>query len=614
MGKQTMAIRDRKSDPSTRVVGIWIRVSTEDQARGESPEVHEKRARMYAEARDWKVREVYRLEAVSGKAVMHHPEAQRMLTDIRSGHIKGLVFSKIARLARNTKELLDFADAFRDANADMISLQEAIDTSSPAGRLFFTIVAAMAQWEREEIASRVAASVPVRAQLGKPIGGAASFGYQWKDKKLVPDEKEAPIRALMYELFSEHKRKKVVARLLNERGYRTRNGSKFTDTTVDRLLRDPTAKGIYRQNYTRTTDSTKAWELKDESEWVLTPVDAIVSEELWETCNRFLDEQRAGRRKPARQNVHLFTGYAHCVCGSKMYVWAQSPKYICPKCRNKIPMVDLEAVYRDRLSDFLVSPDQIAAHTEAANEALREKQDLLEATLGELRKLEAEDERLYQLYLAESLSKEDFGRRHRPLSERRTQLENELPRVQAQIDVMRISTIAEQAVTADATCLALRWDHFSEPEKRQLIETITDTIVVGKEEVTVDLLYRPSVVGTQRGHAAAAISPIPRKPAGARRAAARTISRRSPGRCSTASTCMSRCRASRPPTSPCRRRPKAAQRSRPASRRRAPYNGRASKATASLPMRRPRASCSTASRRPMPAAASFWRRRRTSCG
>ena len=51
-------------------VGIWIRVSTEDQAKGESPEHHERRARMYAESRGWEVREVYHLEAVSGKSVI----------------------------------------------------------------------------------------------------------------------------------------------------------------------------------------------------------------------------------------------------------------------------------------------------------------------------------------------------------------------------------------------------------------------------------------------------------------------------------------------------------------------------------------------------------------
>ena len=127
-------MREAKAD-DVKTVGIWIRVSTEDQVRGESPEHHERRARAYAEAKGWRVVETYRLDAVSGKAVMGHAEAQRMLADIRSGTITGLVFSKLARLARNTKELLEFAEIFRACGRRAwCSLQEeAIDTSSPAG-------------------------------------------------------------------------------------------------------------------------------------------------------------------------------------------------------------------------------------------------------------------------------------------------------------------------------------------------------------------------------------------------------------------------------------------------------------------------------------------------
>src|SRR3954469_13684595 len=97
----------REHSAQRKAVGIWIRVSTEDQAQGESPQHHEHRAREYAKFNGWAVKEVYDLAGVSGKTVMEHPEAKRMLADLRKGHIKALIFSKLARLARNTRELLE---------------------------------------------------------------------------------------------------------------------------------------------------------------------------------------------------------------------------------------------------------------------------------------------------------------------------------------------------------------------------------------------------------------------------------------------------------------------------------------------------------------------------
>ena len=336
-------------------VGIWIRVSTEDQARGESPEHHEKRARLYAEAKGWDVKTVYHLEAVSGKSVMNHPEAKRMLKEIKEGSVTGLIFSKLARLARNTKELLELSEIFRKESCDLISLSENIDTSTPAGRLFYTMIAAMATWEREEIADRVAASVPIRAKMGKPLGGAASFGYRWKGKDLVIDEKEAPVRKLIYEMFLKYKRKKATASELNKLGYRTRNGSKFSDTTVERLIRDPMAKGVRRANYTKSTGEGKKWVIKDEKDWILIPCPAVVSEGLWNDCNNVLDAQYKRRVKLGPRPVYLLSGFITCHCSNKMYVYHQAPVFVCKKCKNRIAVSDIDEIYHTQLKSFLLT-------------------------------------------------------------------------------------------------------------------------------------------------------------------------------------------------------------------------------------------------------------------
>lgn len=489
-----VAVPPPKSIDAKRV-GIWVRVSTQEQAEGDSPEHHEQRARYYAEAKGWQVTTVYHLEAVSGKSVMGHPETERMLDDIKNGRTSGLIFSKLARLARNTKELLDIADIFKDCGADLISLAESIDTSSPAGRMFFTVQAALTQFEREEIAERVAASVPIRAKLGKPLGGAAPFGYRWQDRTLIIDSNEAPVRRLMYELYLRHRRKKTVARLLNEAGHRTRGGGRFTDTTVDRLLRDPIAKGQRRANYTKSFGTKKHWVLKPEDEWVFTEVEAIVPAEVWQRCNQILEMQKQQPRFSAKKPVQLFAGLAYCHCGAKLYVPSNTPKYVCFTCRNKIPARDLETVYHEQLKNFFLSPEEVMRYVGKADEVLREKQALLESLIGKQKQLKRDMDKLMRLYLDEQISGEGFGSQYRPLEEQAQGIGKQIPVLQSESEHLKAQLLSPGGMVETGKCIYLNWSSLERNEKRHIVENTVEKIVVGERDITIELDYLPGASG-----------------------------------------------------------------------------------------------------------------------
>lgn len=467
-------------------VGIWIRVSTDMQVKDDSPEHHIQRAKFYIQSRGWEVVEIYRLDAVSGKAVIHHPEAQRMLKDLKEGRISGLVFSKLARLARSTKELLEFAEIFRKAGADLVSLAEQIDTSTPAGRLFFTIVAAMAEWEREEISSRVAASVPIRARMGKPLGGQAVFGYKWENKTLLIDEKEAPIRKLVYEIFLDCQRKKTTARRLNELGYRTRNGSYFSDTTVERLIRDTTAKGQRIANYTTSLGEGKQWVPKDKSEWITIPCPAIIDEELWKKCNSILDKQAEKSKGKGRKSDYLLAGFVNCECGTSMYVYSTAKKFTCKNCKNNLSVEDMDSFYYQALKGYLndLTPQ---IYLEELQKQLKEKQNLLTASIKKRSQIRKRMDDLIPLRINGDLDSEHFATIYQPLVTQMKQLDVTIPELEDQINNKINEINSSDVVVNEAKVLYKNWRKMEFSKKRAVVEAITENITVCKDKIKVSV-------------------------------------------------------------------------------------------------------------------------------
>ena len=467
-------------------VGIWIRVSTEDQKRGDSPEHHLDQAKTYAKLQSYDVVEIYDLTGVSGKTVKDHPECQRMLMDIHRGHISGLIFSKIARFARNTIELLEFANFFKEHKANLISLKESFDTSTPSGKLFFTIIAAMAEWEREEIVDRINASVETRAKKGKVMGGIP-YGYQRKGKddiELHPEE--SVVRKKMYELYLQNQRYGTVARILNKEGYRTKRGKKFSDMAIKRLLKDPITKGVRRTRFTKVGKNGQP-ELRDSSEWYVHEAPPIVSEELWQEVNDIINKYESTKTQPMNKKLILFTGFLKCECGGKMYVPSSNPKYTCNKCRRKIPTEDIEEIFKSQLKQFLLSKDDVEAYYQSSQTGIKDKERELTIVKEKIEKLKAKISKLFELHQQGQIETERFKEFYNEPNEQLKQLERTIPTLESEIKILKEHAKSSDFILSEAQSLYDNWDKLSNEEKRNVVETITKDIIVGDQEVSINL-------------------------------------------------------------------------------------------------------------------------------
>ena len=145
---------------------IYLRVSTADQ----TTENQAREVRAYVQARGWAAVE-YVDEGVSG-AKERRPALDRLVNDARRRRFDVVVCWRLDRLGRNLRHLVTLLDELAILGIGFVSLGEAIDTGTPAGRLQLHILAALAEFERGRIAERVRAGLArVRAQgrrLGRP--------------------------------------------------------------------------------------------------------------------------------------------------------------------------------------------------------------------------------------------------------------------------------------------------------------------------------------------------------------------------------------------------------------------------------------------------------------
>ena len=156
-----------------------------------------------------------------------------------------------------------------------------------------------------------------------------------------------------------------------------------------------------------------------------------------------------------------------------MYVQSKTPTYVCPKCLNKIPIVDLEGIFCDEIQQYSLSADRIAAYIRNADGTVVEKQNLLQHQEAALKKTQQEINRVYRLYQDGQLDSAGFGQFYQPLEERRKQLEADIPRLRPRLTFATANNLSAEEIVAEAQNLHRLWPTLEPAEKRKIVEAIT---------------------------------------------------------------------------------------------------------------------------------------------
>lgn len=148
---------------------IYLRVSTDDQ----NEDIQLQPLLDLAKRKELQLYEIYKDHGHSG-AKLKRPGLDRLMADAKKGRFKAVLVWRFDRFARSTKHLVLALDEFEHRGIAFLSLQETLDTSTPLGKAMFSIIASMAQLERDIISERTKAALAyVRVhgtQSGKPIG------------------------------------------------------------------------------------------------------------------------------------------------------------------------------------------------------------------------------------------------------------------------------------------------------------------------------------------------------------------------------------------------------------------------------------------------------------
>ncbi len=412
--------------PSKKRAALYIRVSTEEQARhGYSLAEQEHDLRDYAEQHGYIIIGIYADEGISArKAISRRKALQRLLNDVRTGVVNIIVFKCLDRWFRNVRDYYAVQDILDQHGVLWECSQEAIfNTTTTNGRLMLNLKLSLAQHESDQTGDRVRYIFEGRRRDGKVTSGAIPDGYMIDaDKHIQIDKHTAPMIRAMFRYFVSSRNVLATHRML-----RDKYGYQKSDSAVGRALQNRLYIGEYH--------GIKKF------------CPALVSAKTFAEAQKIFE----GRTKFLRtENIYMYTGIIHCpVCGRILvpaFSRSKNKVYIYYACRNHTHNTCPYKTYwrEERIESALLTAldREVQKHKNAS---------------GTFVTLRIEQERIKEQYVKGQIPREDFDTNFNDLREQMAGVNAERGISLAYIKVMSVGDFRQHYSGLDKVVRKLFW-------------------------------------------------------------------------------------------------------------------------------------------------------------
>ena len=474
-------------DNERKIAGVYIRVSTEDQAReGFSLGEQEEKLLALCKFKDLEVYKIYKDAGISAKDMEHRPQFQEMLKDMKDGKINYIVAYKLDRITRSVRDLEELISVLEQYNCFLLCDRDDVNTSTANGRFFVRMLTVLSQLEIEIVSERTKFGLNGAIKSGH-IPGQRPFGYKSADdKKMIIDNATRPYVEMIFDMYLEGKSFQQIANYFE--GNNIYPKKKWKDTTIRKIIDNKIYMGDYEQ-YKRIGKQENL-----EPIVYMNVVEPIISRAKWEDCQR---QKERNQRTYTRDRIYTFFQRLKCPNCSRIMKCKGSGGtkrkymyYTCEHCHINFNENHVELLLKDFIYDLL---EYDMAVKKFFLPVLEDKSNNIDTSTidKEIRELQKQRDRIKQAYIKGIVEIDDFKEDYKLIEDKLSNLETkklELINLE-KFNYSPHELLAERDLEKEKmirldtlnSLLKSKWNVMNKSEKQEFISKFIDTIEIKKD-------------------------------------------------------------------------------------------------------------------------------------